>query len=135
MAANGVRLIVVDAANVVGSRPDGWWRDRSGATRRLLERMTGLRARLAEAAEVVVVLEGAAKAAVDAGEPSSGGVCVVCADGSGDDAIVGVVAAARAEDSSRPVTVVTADRGLRDRVAAAGAETVGPTWLLDRLGS
>ncbi|MGW4327922.1 NYN domain-containing protein [Nocardia sp. NPDC004573] len=134
MAADGVRLIVVDAANVIGSRPDGWWRDRSGAARRLLERMSGLRARLAEQAEVVVVLEGAAKAAVDAGQRSSGGVRVVCADGSGDDAIVGVVAAARAEDSSRRVTVVTADRGLRDRVAAAGAETVGPTWLLDRLG-
>ncbi|MEU2040037.1 NYN domain-containing protein [Nocardia niwae] len=133
MAAGEVRLIVVDAANVVGSRPDGWWRDRAGAARRLLERMAGLRARLAEPAEVVVVLEGAAKAAVAAGDPESGGVRVVRADGSGDDAIVALVVAAGAERSRRPVTVVTADRGLRDRVAAAGAETVGPTWLLDRL--
>ncbi|MGW4716681.1 NYN domain-containing protein [Nocardia sp. NPDC004260] len=135
MTAESIRLIVVDAANVIGSRPDGWWRDRSGAARRLLERMTGLPERLGERAEVIVVLEGAAKAAVDAVDPEVGGVRVVCADGSGDDAIVGVVAAARAQDSRRPITVVTADRGLRDRVAAYGAETVGPRWLLDRVGS
>ncbi|MFE7745053.1 hypothetical protein [Nocardia sp. NPDC057455] len=136
MAADGVQLIVVDAANVVGSRPDGWWRDRPGAARRLLERMAGPRAWQAEPGEVIVVLEGAAKAAVDAAvDPEFGGMRVVLADGSGDDAIVGVVAAARAEDSSRPITVVTADRGLRARVAAVGAETVGPHWLLDRLGA
>ncbi|MBF6078058.1 hypothetical protein ACWEPH_09625 [Nocardia beijingensis] len=134
MTADGARLIVVDAANVVGSRPDGWWRDRSGAARRLLERMTGLAERLAERTEVVVVLEGAAKAAADAA-PDTGGPRVVRADGSGDDAIVGVVAAARAQDGDRPITVVTADRGLRERVAAFGAETVGPRWLLDRVGS
>ncbi|WP_067809610.1 hypothetical protein [Nocardia beijingensis] len=134
MTADGARLIVVDAANVVGSRPDGWWRDRSGAARRLLERMTGLAERLAERTEVVVVLEGAAKAAADAA-PGTGGPRVVRADGSGDDAIVRVVAAARAQDGDRPITVVTADGGLRERVAAFGAETVGPRWLLDRVGS
>ncbi|MGV9544873.1 hypothetical protein ACWDSF_26415 [Nocardia beijingensis] len=134
MTADGARLIVVDAANVVGSRPDGWWRDRSGAARRLLERMTGLAEHLTERIEVVVVLEGAAKAAADAA-PDTGGPRVVRADGSGDDAIVGVVAAARAQDGDRPITVVTADRGLRERVAALGAETVGPRWLLDRVGS
>ncbi|MBF6338258.1 NYN domain-containing protein [Nocardia abscessus] len=132
---DGVRLIVVDAANVVGSRPDGWWRDRSGAARRLLARIPRLRERLSEPAEVIVVLEGAAKAAVDAADPEPGGVIVVAADGSGDDAIVEVVAAARAEDGRRSITVVTADRGLRDRVAALGAEVVGPSRLLDCLES
>lgn len=131
MTADGARLIVVDAANVIGSRPDGWWRDRSGAARRLLERMTGL----AERTQMIVVLEGAAKAAVDAADPAAGGLRVVRADGSGDDAIVGVVAAARAQDGDRPITVVTADRGLRERVAAFGARAVGPRWLLDRIGS
>ncbi|WP_307182132.1 NUDIX hydrolase [Demequina sp. NBRC 110055] len=33
------RVLIVDAANVVGARPDGWWRDRAGATSRLLERL------------------------------------------------------------------------------------------------
>lgn len=130
------RLIVVDAANVIGSRPDGWWRDRSGAARRLLTKMSRLDEHLEQPAELVVVLEGAAKAAVaGASDPEFANLHVVQADGSGDDAIVGVVAAAVAEYGDRPITVVTADRGLRDRVEALGANTVGPRWLLDRIGS
>lgn len=120
-------LIVVDAANVVGARPDGWWRDRAGAARRLLMRLSTLEQDLAQSAEVVVVLEGAAKAAAS---EKFEGVRVVLADGSGDDAIVDVVAAATEADT---ITVVTADRGLRDRIEALGAESVGPRWLLDRI--
>ncbi|MEU7145807.1 hypothetical protein ABZ942_40635 [Nocardia sp. NPDC046473] len=127
----GVQLIVVDAANVVGSRPNGWWRDRAGAARRLLEQLTRLAERLEQPAEVVVVLEGKAKAA----DPEVEGVWVVLADGSGDDAIVEVVTAAVERDSARSITVVTADRGLRERVEALGAGTVGPGWLLDRIES
>ncbi|MFI6362477.1 hypothetical protein ACIBG0_06970 [Nocardia sp. NPDC050630] len=118
-------LIVVDAANVVGSRPDGWWRDRAGAARRLLMRLSTLHH--TPPADVVVVLEGAAKAAAS---DDFDGVRVVLADGSGDDAIVAVVAAASEQDG---ITVVTADRGLRERVEALGAESVGPRWLLDRI--
>lgn len=120
------RVIVVDAANVVGSRPDGWWRDRAGAARRLL---AALEASAELPGAVVVVLEGAAKAA--AGEGFRG-LRVELAEGSGDDAIVGVVAEA-VENGGGPVTVVTADRGLRGRVEALGAETVGPRWLLERI--
>ena len=36
--------VVVDAANVVGSRPDGWWRDRPGAARRLVAACAGVAA-------------------------------------------------------------------------------------------
>src|SRR5690242_19643349 len=104
MSRRAAMLIVVDAANVVGSRPDGWWRDRAGAARRLLTRLSTLD--LGQPTEVVVVLEGAAKAAAS---DESDGVRVVLADGSGDDAIVDVVAAAGEEDT---ITVVTADRGL-----------------------
>jgi hypothetical protein len=60
---------------------------------------------------------------------------VVSAVGSGDDAIVDVVAAAAEEDGDRPITVVTADRELRDRVEALGARTIGPRWLLDHIDS
>ncbi|MEV6432012.1 hypothetical protein [Nocardia sp. NPDC051463] len=134
MTKDGIQLIVVDAANVVGSRPDGWWRDRSGAARRLLTKLTSLQECLEQASDVVVVLEGAAKSAVAEGtDPDS--FRVMLADGSGDDAIVDVVAAAVAVDGSRSITVVTADRGLRDRVEALGAATVGPRWLLDRIES
>ncbi|MEV6557624.1 hypothetical protein AB0M22_18050 [Nocardia sp. NPDC051756] len=126
MADAEIQLIVVDAANVVGSRPNGWWRDRAGAARKLLEQLTTLAGRLDQPAEVVVILEGKAKAA----DPTVVGVRVVLADGSGDDTIVDVVAE---QNRARTITVITADRGLRDRVEALGARTVGPGWLLDRI--
>ena len=119
-------MLVVDAANVVGSRPDGWWRDRAGAARRFVEevRAAAVDGRLDPPA--IVVLEGQARA----GEPEgvTDGVEVVHANGEGDDTIVAVV-----ERCDRP-SVVTADRELSDRVVVAGAaDVVGPTWLLDRL--
>jgi len=115
-------LVVVDGANVMGSRPDGWWRDRPAAARRLLATLT---AGVPLPGEVVLVLEGAARAGVPAGRVD--GVRVVHAAGSGDDAIVELVRAARPD---REVTVVTADRGLRGRVAALGAAVAGPRSLL-----
>lgn len=119
-------VLVVDVANVMGSRADGWWRDRAGAARRLVDQV---RARLAQDQEVVLVLEGAARSGAPAGHDAL--VHVVHADRDGDDA---VVAQARAlVDQGREVTVVTADRGLRERVAAVGAECRGPRWLLDQL--
>ncbi|NKX87998.1 NYN domain-containing protein [Nocardia coubleae] len=116
------QLIVVDAANVIGSRPDGWWKDRAGAARRLLAELAGL----TDTTDVIVVLEGAAKAGADvAVKPLK----VVLAQGSGDDTIVDVVAT----DPHDKIIVVTSDRELRERVAAHGAETVGPSWLWDRI--
>ena len=120
--------MVVDAANVVGSRPDGWWRDRAAAAGRLMTDLQQLRF----SGEVVVVLEGAARSGV---EPSTGGeMTVVHARGSGDDEIVAVVQSAleRARDTS--VTVVTSDRELRRRVEELGARTHGPGWLWEQLG-
>jgi 8-oxo-dGTP pyrophosphatase MutT (NUDIX family) len=129
--------VVVDAANVVGSRPDGWWRDREGAARRLVEAVAGLAssgtpgAGLPESLDLVplthrwpswvVVVEGAARAA--ATDPP-GGVEVRAARGSGDDEVVVV-----AEDAAGPVLVVTADRGLAERCRSVGAAVVGPRWL------
>ena len=114
-------LLVVDAANVVGSVPDGWWRDRRAATERLLDRIaelptTGL-ADLPGPLDVVVVVEGAAR-----GVCPRQGTRIVEAPGSGDDTIVDVVS----ENGDRAVTVVTSDRGLRSRVAHLGAHSVGP---------
>lgn len=119
-------LVVVDGANVVGSRPDGWWRDRAGAARRLHE---SLLVGDTSYDEIVLVLEGAAKAGVPAGV--DGHVRTVHATGSGDDT---VVAQARAGvHGGARVTVVTADRFLQGRVQGVGATVVGPGWLLDRL--
>ena len=55
-----MKVLVVDGANVVGARPDGWWKDRAGAARRLHERL--VTADLD--GDIVLVLEGAAKAGV-----------------------------------------------------------------------
>jgi predicted RNA-binding protein with PIN domain len=121
-----VRVLVVDGANVVGSRPDGWWKDRAGAARRLHERL--LTADLSYD-EVVLVLEGAAKGGVPAGR--DGHVRTVHAMGSGDDEIVTQAAAATAPGDI--TVVVTADRMLQSRVSAVGASSMSPTWLLDQL--
>ncbi|WP_216896884.1 NYN domain-containing protein [Nocardia alni] len=123
-------VIVVDAANVVGSRPDGWWRDRAGAAQRLLADLVALQEHSSWTGRMVVVLEGAAKGAVP--DRMVPGLEVVRAEGSGDDAIVAVVAASVESDA---ITVVTADRGLRARVEELGASVVGPRWLLDRMAS
>lgn len=121
----GPPLLIVDAANVVGSRPDGWWRDRAGATARLRDELTPIAAGglpgLPAPVDVVLVVEGAARAV-----PAVAGIRVVPAAGCGDDAIVALVAA---ECADRPCVVVTADRGLRARVGALGAAVRGPRWL------
>ncbi|MEH0417705.1 NTP pyrophosphohydrolase [Streptomyces sp. B21-083] len=114
-------LVIVDAANVVGSVPDGWWRDRSGAAERLRDRLVayaegGLPGREGPV-EVVLVVEGAAR-----GVASVPGVRVESASGSGDDRMVELVA----EFADRERLVVTADRELRRRVAELGAEVAGP---------
>jgi hypothetical protein len=123
-------VLLVDVANVVGSRPDGWWHDRAGAASRLLESLARLRGETAERpdggpaarlTEIVAVIEGTARSATG---PDS--VQVVSAERDGDTEIV-----AQAErivaDGAIPL-VVTADRGLRHRLPA-GAEVVGPKWL------
>ena len=118
-------MLVIDAANVIGSRPTGWWRDRPGAARRFTQRVRAAVAAGRLVAPVTIVLEGRARAGAEATDVD--GVEVVHAPGEGDDTIVDVAAA------HSPVTVVTADRVLAARVRARDAEVVGPNWLLDRL--
>jgi 8-oxo-dGTP diphosphatase len=127
--------VVVDVANVMGARADGWWRDRAGAALRLGREIDALARRgdeaTSEVGEWVLVLEGRAREAAatllaEEGEPPL--VRVVSAPGSGDDAIVGVVAEIVARDKT--CLVVTADRELRQRCEALNASVAGPGWLL-----
>lgn len=120
-----MRVLIVDGANVVGSRPDGWWRDRAGAAERLHRAMA--EADLGHDL-VVLVLEGAARPGRPTGD--HGAIRTVHAAGSGDDEIVEQVRARSTDEDD--VVVVTADRVLRERVAAAGGSSVGPSWLLAR---
>lgn len=119
-------MLLIDAANVVGSRPNGWWRDRPSAARALVDRVRRAAAAGVIATPVVVVLEGQAKRGVDEG--FAGGVEVVHASGLGDDTLV-----ARANESTEAVVLVSADRALAQRVKHTGGDVVGPTWLLDQL--
>ena len=162
--------VIVDGANVVGSRPDGWWRDRAGAAVRLHDELAKLAARGAAGipAEQLATEgdrgpgapaggpaggdrrgdpgagrsgpgggaadrrtgpgSGPGRAGIrDAGRPGAGDggtVQVVSAPGSGDDEIVRLA-------KSRPGRriVVTADRELRRRCLAVGAQVAGPSWL------
>jgi hypothetical protein len=120
-------VLVIDAANVIGSRPTGWWRDRAGAARQFVEQVRQAARQGRLTLPVVVVLEGAARAGI--GEADVDGVRVVHAAHHGDDTLVAHTAAA-----TTGVIFVSADRRLLERVRELGAETVGPGWLNDRLG-
>ena len=121
---------MVDVANVMGSRPDGWWRDRAGAATRLLASLAPLAGSSVSlpngddvsVARVVAVTEGKARSAV-----TPEGLDVVAAPADGDSSIAAAAVDVVA-DGGVPV-VATADRGLRARLPD-GAISVGPGWLL-----
>lgn len=117
-------ILVVDGANVVGSVPDGWWKDRAGAARRLHERLL-----VGDTSYdlIVLVLEGQAKAGVRAGRDAH--VTTVHAAKDGDAAIR--EQARRAAESGGRVAVVTADRALAANVSPVQVHS--PFWLLDRI--
>jgi hypothetical protein len=117
---------VVDASNVIGSRPDGWWRDRRAAEDRLIEAVGRLAAADDEVYTVVLDRTGA--------DRSERNVTVRHAVRRGrnaaDDVIVAVVAAAQKPEE---IVVVTGDRELRSRVEDLGARGTGPRGFRDQL--
>lgn len=117
---------MIDAANVIGARPDGWWRDRPGAARRLHRSLVD--------ADLpydltVVVLEGRARAGVP--EEEQGPLRIVHASGSGDDALVETCR----RYAGTQLTLVTADRGLIARVVDLGVSVLGPRTLRNQIES
>jgi predicted RNA-binding protein with PIN domain len=121
------RRWLVDGMNVIGARPDGWWRDRPAAIR-------GLAARLAELAaesgdEVRVVFDGRAPSE----QPDAPGVGIEFAPGGPNSADDRIAAAVASDDDPSSLRVVTSDRELGDRVRAAGAEVVGARSFRRRL--
>ncbi|MDP9420331.1 MAG: NYN domain-containing protein [Actinomycetota bacterium] len=118
---------LVDGSNVVGARPDGWWRDRPRAFARLTEELAGF-ARIT-GDEITVVYDGT--------EPEAAAQCPgveVVAAPSADDRLV-ELASADAEPAS--LTAVTSDRELADRLRRTGAVVVGAgsfRRLLDESG-
>jgi 8-oxo-dGTP diphosphatase len=151
--------IIVDAANVMGSRPDGWWRDRAGAARRLRDQLAGLAAQGVPSLpdsidapalerwfpDVVLVVEGAARSVAAAHAAGPAGSDRSSAPerepGPGGGRVRVVAAPGSGDDTIADVAgelagrrlVVTADRQLRERCVAAGASVTGPRWLLGQL--
>jgi predicted RNA-binding protein with PIN domain len=106
---------IVDGMNVIGSRPDGWWRDRNRAMTALVDRLEQWAT--TEGANVTVVFERPPSPPIDslvitvahAPEPAAN---------SADDEIVRIV---RADHNPEGIRVATSDRALSERVQAAGA--------------
>jgi predicted RNA-binding protein with PIN domain len=121
-------LVIVDGNNVMGSRPDGWWRDRAGAATRLIAELGAWAARAER--DVLVVFDGSARA----GPAAPPRVEVRFAGRSGPDAADDEIAAFVAADAApQRLRVVTSDAALARRVRAHGAEVVGARTLLDQL--
>lgn len=120
----GSSSLLVDGNNVMGSRPDGWWRDRPAASARLVAQLGTLAAACDLA--ITVVFDGVAPSPAPA---APAGVEVRYAERGGPDAADDVIAALVAADAAA-VTVVTADGALRRRVEAAGGAVMGPAALL-----
>lgn len=101
--------------NVIGTRPDGWWKDRRAAMVRLVDQLEAWAS--AEDLPVTVVFEHPTpirSSVIDVQHAPRAGA------NSADDEIVRLVSAA---DRPQDITVVTSDSTLADRVRAAGAST------------
>jgi predicted RNA-binding protein with PIN domain len=120
-------LLIIDGNNVIGSRPDGWWRDRAAATRRLVERL-GAWAADGDGA-VSVVFDGRRPYGLDAPER----VELIFAERSGRDAADDVIAELVAAAEEERIRVVTSDSGLAARVRAHGADVLGARAFRDEL--
>jgi predicted RNA-binding protein with PIN domain len=121
-------LLIVDGMNVLGSRPDGWWRDRPGAMERLTRRLSAFAGR--EGVAVAVVFDGREHERV---RRAADGIEVGFAPGGPNAADREIVRMIRADERPERITAASSDRRLRNSVKAAGAGGIGAGELLRRL--
>jgi predicted RNA-binding protein with PIN domain len=110
---------LIDGMNVIGSRPNGWWRDRPGAVKDLATRLGPFA--LATPGEVRVVFDGPL---VDVSS-SEDEVDVEFASGGRNAADGRIVSFLRGADRPQDWTVVTSDRALADACAELGTAVMG----------
>lgn len=118
---SGYQTLLVDGLNLLGSRPDGWWRDRPAAMRRLVISLRELGTELPE--RTIVVFDGRTHRAV--ADAADDRVEVRFAPGGPDAADKVIATLARAATDPERVLVVSSDRRLLNSVKAAGAASVG----------
>jgi predicted RNA-binding protein with PIN domain len=116
---------IVDGMNVIGSRPDGWWRDRGLAMTTLVERLECWAA--AEHADVTVVFEHPLSPPVESSVITIAHAPRAAANSADDEIVAIVTAAERPED----IRVATSDRMLTQRVSALGAAVYPAQRLRD----
>jgi predicted RNA-binding protein with PIN domain len=118
---------IVDGMNVIGSRPDGWWRDRDAAMARLVDMLERFAAETGD--DVTVVFERKPRPPL-----RSTVVEVAHAPKAGPDAAdFEIVRLVEADPEARSIHVVTSDRWLADRVSQAGAVVQGAEAFRSRL--
>ena len=105
--------LVVDANNVRGARPDGWWRDRRAAMRRLHARLACYQRHTGRV--VVLVLD---EPQADLSEGDHDGVTVLHARRHGRDAADDRIREYLHAHAGDPLEVITSDRALADDAAA-----------------
>jgi predicted RNA-binding protein with PIN domain len=133
MGQAGAVHYVVDGMNLIGSRPDGWWRDRAGARRRLVDELAAWGTAQAEA-ELTVVFDGRPKGD-EIEDAAARHVSARFAPGgpnAADDAIVEFVGGLPEPGG---VTVVTSDAALVERVRTLGAVVEGVGAFRRRLSA
>jgi predicted RNA-binding protein with PIN domain len=109
---------IVDGMNVIGSRPDGWWKDRGRAMVALVERLDRWASGQNEA--VTVVFERPPSTAIASSVVEIAHAPRAAAN-SADDEIVRLV---QADARPNEIRVVTSDKALSDRVRSLGASVV-----------
>jgi predicted RNA-binding protein with PIN domain len=110
---------LVDGMNVIGSRPDGWWKDRHGAMVRLVEQLERLTERTSE--EVAVVFERRPSPPIESRSVEVAHAPAAKPDSADDE----IIRRLGAEPHPEEVTVVTSDARLAKRARVAGASVQG----------
>jgi predicted RNA-binding protein with PIN domain len=118
---------VVDGMNVIGSRPSGWWRDRPGAMRELVD---ALKAFAEDTGEPVTVVLDGKPFELEGGDAVDVRFASRLGPNAADDDIAALV---ESDDDPADLSVVTSDGDLAGRVREAGATVVGAGSFRRRL--
>lgn len=128
-------ITVVDGNNVMGTVPDGWWRDRPAALRRLHQRLATHQKAARPGEQMVMVLD-VPQADLPAGD--NDGINIRYPPRRGRDAADHEILRfldelSGAGTATSTVTVVTSDRALASAATGRGATVIGARRFLDQL--